>query len=98
MELHDGDDVWLAFAVAECDGTAKVFVNTATVLSAEHRIVKILGAARALNSFERVCECEAEAWQACAAILAGFVGTINAKIDECGRKAAQLQVGKAVPQ
>jgi hypothetical protein len=37
MELHDGDKVWLAFAVAESDGTAKAFVHRGTVISAQHR-------------------------------------------------------------
>jgi hypothetical protein len=98
MELHDGDKVWLAFAVAEPDGTAKAFVHRGTVISAQHRIVETGGIVRAVYPFERVCECEAEGWQACAAMLGGFVSTIQQKIDECSRKAAQLQVGKAVPQ
>lgn len=99
MDLHDGDTVWLAWATAaDGKGEPAAFVNSGTVLSAEHRIAKTAGVARAIHSFERACDSEAEAWQACAAILAGFVGTINEKIDECGRRAAQLQVGKAVPQ
>ena len=98
MELHDGDTVWVAFATVESNGAAVAWASEATVMFAEHRAVKIGPMVRTLYGFERVCETESEAWQQCAAILAGFMAGLHAKIDECASRAAQLRITTGVPQ
>lgn len=94
MTMTDGQTVYLSFAIERStSGEPYANVTKATVVSAEHRLVRReCGTVRVLDDYgvERVHATEAEAWAACAASLAGMAHGIIVKAMECEAKAVEV--------
>ena len=93
MILHNGETIWTSFTTnGNLYEAPRAWVTEATVLDAEHRIVKEGDRVRVLIHCEGLHQSEAEAWSKCANELGAFASAIRAKADECARRAAALAI------
>lgn len=94
MQLTDGAEVFVGFVTGNDDA----LVYRATVLVAEHKILRKSWGVDALAPFESVHATEAEALAACAARLRERARALDAKADAVAAKAVACGVGPAKPE
>lgn len=101
MTMTTGQTVWLAFATPSAsDLNPAARVREATVLDAEHRIVRDVGNGH-VSVIERwwaesVHATEAEAWTACASRLSAAAAAVQAEASRCEAKAAEAAAASRI--
>lgn len=100
--MKTGDTVYLAFETSRgSDGRPVAWVNEATVLDAENRVVRRQTGHVAVMqpwSCETVHATEAEAWNACASRLAVSAAAVEAEASRCAAKAAEAAAASQIVQ
>jgi hypothetical protein len=94
MQLLDGQDVYVSFVSVNDEA----IVNRATVISAEHRLLRRSYGNEVLRGHEHVAATEAEALAACAVELRIRARKLDARADEIAAKAVACGVGPAKPE
>lgn len=95
--MVEGSEIWTAFVLVDGQG-ARAHASRATVISAEHGVVRRSYGVGVLAPWETIHATEAEALADCAAQLRARARQIDAKADEVAAQAAALGVGPAKPE
>lgn len=97
--MQIGDTMYAAWATVGYGGAGSSSVAPVKVMGIVDGVAVIekFGTVRTVDSFERLFDTEAEAWQHCAAELARFREHLDRSLAEATAKAAACRVGEAVP-